>query len=141
MFRGMSMNRVTRGVAVIACATALMSCASKPPAEPTAPAADKPVVSPAAVAAAYATSTGTVPTANSTQVAPPPFSDEVSLYGYIRLMKDDKEVYCRREVTTGTHFKKEVCISRDEVLRQHKSGDNFLRQFGAGRNLPPEAGN
>jgi hypothetical protein len=134
---GMNMNKVTCRIAVIACATALVSCASRGHADSTATAAAKPAVVPAAVAAAYGSSTGTVPAAKSTQVEPTPLHHENSLYGYNRVVMDNKEKYCRREILTGTHFKQSVCITRDEVIAQHTSGENFFRQFGPGRNLPP----
>jgi hypothetical protein len=135
------MNKVTCRIAVIACATALVSCASRGPADSTATAAAKPAVTPAAVVAAYDRSTGTVPVATSTQVQPTPPHNENTLYGYNRVVMDNKEKYCRREITTGTHFKQSVCITRDEVIAQHKSSENFFRQLGQGRNLPPTGGN
>ena len=134
----MSMNEVTCRIAVIACAAALVSCASRGPADSTATAAAKPAVAPAAVAAAYGSSTGTVvAAAKSTQVERTPPHNENSLYGYNRVVMDNKEKYCRREILTGTNLKKSVCITRDEVIAQHTSSENFFRQLGPGRNPPP----
>lgn len=84
--------QITTGLLVVACAAALAACASKPPANSTAPAA-----------------------ANAST----PAATHVHK-GYRRVVKGGTEYFCRTQGVTGSHtLKNEVCLTQDELTAEH----------------------
>ena len=80
--------QISKGLLVVACASALAACASKPPVNSAVP----------ATASASAPAASPVPK------------------GYRRVVKRGTEYFCRTEGVTGSHtLKNEVCLTQDEL--------------------------
>jgi hypothetical protein len=80
--------QIRSGFLLVACASALAACASKPPVNSTAPVA----------------ANATAPEASSVPK------------GYRRVVKQGTEYFCRMQAVTGSHtLKTEVCLTRDEL--------------------------
>ncbi len=91
--------QITRGLLVVACASALAACASKPATNSTAPTATANAGTPA--------------------VSPVP-------KGYRRVVKGGTEYFCRTQGVTGSHtLKHEVCLTQDELTAERNHTTTF----------------
>jgi hypothetical protein len=92
------MMQITKGLLVVACASALAACASKPPANSAAPAA-----------------------ANASTPAASPVPK-----GYRRVVKGGTEYFCRTQGVTGSHtVKNEICLTHDELIAERNHTTTF----------------
>jgi hypothetical protein len=69
-----------------------------------------------ALAAAVSTAPANVPAPSSTIVPPAAHVD------------DPDKIVCHREETTGSHFKRQVCMTRAQWKQQEEAAEEYKRQ-------------
>jgi hypothetical protein len=138
------MKKVTHAC-LLACASALVACASQPPAAPTptvtgvAPgqtAAAPVAATPVAAAPVVATKVALAPAGAGQTAAPQTAAsqtssaDTVEIYGYRRSVVDGKQLYCKTEQVTGSRVQRqEQCFTRAQLEAKQKSAEDYIHQL------------
>jgi hypothetical protein len=124
-----------------------VSCAANaedpapPPAAPAtataAPAASAPAPTAAAVPAPAATVDAKQAEADAKKAAA---EEKIKKYGfgsYKPEVFNGKTVYCRKEVSLGSHFESKVCRTYDQLLADQRTGKDYVQQLQV-QSAPPK---
>ncbi len=131
----------------LACAAALVACASPPSPAPTptatAVAPSQTAAAPVAIAPAAAGSVAAAPAATAkVAVTSAPTGqavaaqtgggqlDAVEIYGYRRSIVDGKQLYCKTEQFTGSRVhREELCYTQAQLEAKQKNAEDYIHQL------------